>query len=215
LTFRRAERFTDDGRCGGCRECHHGLCELDLDARSPARQASEGDPLVPLPGCYVCPPVDRLTVAAKRTFAIEIRHAAPRGGGPPTPGPPPMRNLPTPSDPGRLARTTSGPASRKPLRSQRATLPAMAPGPGRHAWTYPHAGRFDRPSSRELPQIILIGERNPNWGYRRITASHATMGLVKSPHLRLGDPDTPRLERSPADRGPTWAEFLTERPRGC
>jgi hypothetical protein len=147
------------------------LATSSADCRSPARRASGGDPLVPLPGVLSCPPVDPAHLSQRNGPRDRDRHAAPRGGGPPTPGPPTVAAACRPSGPGRLGATPSLPASRKPLR------PTGNPGAGTGP-SSPSAGRtrtagpVDRPSRRELPRA------SSDWRGR--TQTGATSGSTAS-----------------------------------
>jgi putative transposase len=82
-------------------------------------------------------------------------------------------------------------------------------------WTYPR-GRPGRPAipAGTTALILRLAKENPAWGYRRIQAELATMGITIAASSVWSILKRHHIEPSPRRSGPTWAEFLAAQAKG-
>ena len=167
--------------------------ELDFDARRLMRRASGDGPLVPLPGVLPRPPADPALLSQGHRSRDRGRHAAPRGGGAPTPGPPSGAAAGRPGRARRLCGDCSLAGARVASSSSRPPCCAGTGTSSPSAGPTHTAGPAGQPSPQGTTALVLrLAKENPTWGYRRIHGELATMGISIAALERLGDPEAPR-----------------------
>jgi putative transposase len=76
-------------------------------------------------------------------------------------------------------------------------------------WTYPHPSKKRRGLDPEVVDTVLrLARENPRWGYLRIKAECAKLGLVISATSVRTILRRHHLGPAPRRSGPTWTEFL-------
>ena len=92
---------------------------------------------------------------------------------------------------------------------------ALAPGPGRRRWTYPHRSRGRRGLDPSVIDLVLrLARENPRWGYQRIVGECAKLGVTVSATSVRTILRRHRLGPAPRRGGPTWTQFLRAQAGG-